>query len=89
MHNLIIGPFFFAEKSITVPINLDLLQLYVIPKLKHLQQTSFQQGGAPPHCSLDLQEHLDNVFPNRWIGCNGPISWSPQSPDVTPLDFSL
>ena len=29
------------------------------------------------------------MFPNRWIGRDGPISWPPRSPDVTPLDFFL
>ena len=90
MHNRIILPFLFAEKSITSPIYLDLLQFYVIPQLEHLQPNIlFQQDGAPPHWSLDVREYLDNVFPNRWIGRDGPISWPPRSPDVTPLDFFL
>jgi len=32
---------------------------------------------------------LDATFPNRWIGRDGPAPWSPQSPDITPLNFFL
>jgi len=32
---------------------------------------------------------LDATFPNRWIRRDGPTSWSPQWPDITPLDFFL
>lgn len=32
---------------------------------------------------------MDLVFPNRWIGRDGPILWPPRSPDLTPLDFFL
>ena len=32
---------------------------------------------------------MDASFPNRWIGRDGPIHWSPQSPDITPLDFFI
>jgi hypothetical protein len=28
-------------------------------------------------------------FPGRWVGRDGPISWHPRSPDITPLDFFL
>ena len=28
-------------------------------------------------------------FSDRWIGRDGPISWPPCSPDITPLDFFL
>ena len=34
MHDKIIGAFFFAEKSITAQIYLDLLREYVSPQLK-------------------------------------------------------
>jgi len=32
---------------------------------------------------------LDAAFPNRWIGRDGPTSWPPRSPDITPFDFFL
>ena len=37
MHDKIIGPFFFAEKSITAQIYLDLLTEYVSPQLEQYQ----------------------------------------------------
>lgn len=32
---------------------------------------------------------LNKIFPGRWIGRGGPISWSARSPDLTPLDYFL
>ena len=32
---------------------------------------------------------MNKTFPDRWIGCDGPILWLPRSPDITPLDFFL
>ena len=29
------------------------------------------------------------LYPNRWFGRGGPISWPARSPDMTPLDFYL
>lgn len=49
----------------------------------------FMHDGAPPHFSLQVREHLNNVFQNKWIGRGGPIPWPPRSPDFNPLDFFL
>ncbi|GFW07589.1 DUF4817 domain-containing protein [Trichonephila clavipes] len=49
----------------------------------------FQQDGAPSHYARHVREHLDRTFPNRWIGCGGPVAWPPRSPDLSPLDFLL
>ena len=46
-------------------------------------------NGAPPHWGLVVREFLDQTFPNRWIGRDGPIAWPPRSPDLTPLDFFM
>jgi len=46
-----------------------------------------QQDGAPPHNSNVVKNFLKSQFPEKWIGTNGPISWPPRSPDLTPLDF--
>ena len=90
MHDKIIGPFFFAEKSITALIYLDVLTEYVSPKLKQYQpQVIFPRGGAPPHWGLEVHQFLNETFPDRWIGCDGPISWPPRSPDITQWDFFL
>ena len=90
MCNRIIGPFFFHEASITADVYLDLLTEYVAPQLIEFQPTIiFQQHGAPPHWGLHVCEFLNETFPNRWIGRDGPIPWSPRSPNITFLDFFL
>ena len=90
MHNQIIGPFIFAESTITANIYLDMLKHYVVPQLEEFQpRVVFQQDGAPPPWGLIVRDFLNKTFPNRWIGRNGPTPWTPRSPDITPLDFFL
>ena len=90
MHNQIIGPFIFAESTITANIYLDMLKHYVVPQLEEFQpRVVFQQDGAPPHWGLIVCDFVNETFPNRWIGRNGPTPWPPRSPDITPLDFFL
>ena len=73
MHDKIIGPFFFAESSISANIYLDMLTHYAVPQLAEFQPNIiFQQDGAPPHWGLRVREFLNEVFPNRWIGRDGP-----------------
>jgi hypothetical protein len=36
-----------------------------------------------------LEMHLNDTFPNRWIGRGSTINWPPRSPDLTPLAFCL
>lgn len=47
----------------------------------------FMHDGAPPHFSLIVREHLNRVYPNKWIGRSGPVSWPARSPDLNPMDF--
>ncbi|PNF28847.1 hypothetical protein B7P43_G04418 [Cryptotermes secundus] len=90
MHDQVIGPFFFAEKTAISVIYLDMLQNFVYPQIETLQsEIIFQEDGAPPHWSTIIREALDKHFPGRWIGRGSPISWPPRSPDITPLDFFL
>lgn len=90
LHNTVIGPFFFSENSVTADIYLDMLQLFVIPQLSDLQpNVIFQQDGAPPHWGLCVRDFLNETFPDRWIGRDGPTPWPPRTPDITPLDFFL
>ena len=90
MHNCIIGPFFFSESTVDSAVYLDMLQEFAVPQLEHLQpDVIFQQDGAPPHWSLNVRQFLDEKFPGRWVGRDGPIPWPPRSPDLTPLDFFL
>ncbi|GFU56812.1 transposable element Tcb1 transposase [Trichonephila clavipes] len=37
-------------------------------------------------CVRDL---LDRTFPNRWIGCGGPVTWPSRSSDFPSLDVFL
>ena len=88
MHEKIIGPFFFAEKSIAAQIYLDVLTEYVSPQLEQYQpQVIFQQDGAPPHRGLEVRQFLNETFPD-W-GIERGVPWPPRSPDITPLDFFL
>ncbi|GBN46861.1 hypothetical protein AVEN_83923-1 [Araneus ventricosus] len=47
----------------------------------------FQQEGAPPYWGSLVRDFVDETFPDRWIGSDGPTTWPPRSPDITPLDF--
>jgi hypothetical protein len=49
----------------------------------------FQQDGAPAHNAIIVEQYLNQIFPNRWIGTNGLVPWPARSPDLTPLDFFL
>jgi hypothetical protein len=90
MFSLIIGPFFFAESTVTKETHLDMLQQFVVPQVEDLQPTViFRQDGAPPHWGRIVRDCLDVTFPNRWPGRDGPLAWPPRSPDITPLDLFL
>jgi hypothetical protein len=82
------GPFFFQEKTVNSTNYLDMLELFAVLQVAHLQpNVFFQQDGAPPHCGLTVRKSLNKTFPNRWIRRDGPITWLPRSPDITPLDI--
>jgi hypothetical protein len=87
-HDGVVGPFFFAEQTVTSHSYLDMLQLYEVPQLEQQgAEVIFQHNGAPPHYSVTVREFLDVTFPQRWIGRGGWLPWPPRSPDLTPLDF--
>ena len=88
MHDKIIGPFFFAKKSITAQIYLDVLTKYVSPQVEQYQsQVIFQRDDAAPHWGVKICQFLNEIFRDRWIGRDGPIPWRPRFFDITPLDF--
>jgi hypothetical protein len=90
MHDRVIGPFVFAEDTVTGANYYDMIHEYLLPQVLELQPNIiFQQDGAPPHWSLQIRHLLNRHFRGRWIGCGGPITWPPRSPDITPLDFFL
>lgn len=90
----VIGPHYLPD-NLNGDNYLDFLQnelpelLADVPHFDEDRQIVFQQDGCPAHWRLTVREHLDNAFPNSWIGRDGPIPWPPRSPDLTPLDFYI
>lgn len=88
-----IGPFYLPD-NLNGDNYLEFLQndlpniLDDIP-LNVRENIIFQNDGCPAHFRLAVREFLDQTFPNRWIGRNGPILWPARSPDLTPLDFHV
>ena len=81
---------FFNEPTTIATVYLDMLEGYVTPQLQEFQPwVLFQQDGAPPHWELIVRTFLDETFPDRWIGRDGPSPWSSRSPDITSLDSFL
>ena len=84
------GPFFFTEPTVTGISYLDMLENYIMP---HQHQDMdrdfiFKQGGARPHFHHEVTFYLNRTVV-AVIGHGRMIAWPPQSPDLTPLDFSL
>ncbi|KFM65919.1 hypothetical protein X975_00306, partial [Stegodyphus mimosarum] len=79
MHDQVIGPFFFTEKTVSSVVYLDMLENFVFPQLEELQPHVFlQQDGAPPYWGIIVHSSLNDHFTGRWIGRGGPIPWPPQ-----------
>lgn len=81
--NRINGDDFYQFLAIDLDELLDDLPLGVLHSLL------LQLDGAPPHFALRVRNWLNENFPDRWIGRQGPILWPPRSPDLNPLDFFL
>lgn len=60
-----------------------------VPVYNENRPIVFQQDGCPAHWRIAVRDYLDDVFPNSWIGRDGPIPWPARSPDLTPLDFYI
>lgn len=65
----------------------ELCEAEEVPILDMDRAIIFQQDGCPAHWTLNVREHLNNSFPDSWIGRGGPIPWPARSPDLTPVDF--
>jgi len=89
----VIGPYFF-DGTVTGQSYFQFLQnefpvlLENVPLDTRLRMW-FQQDGAPAHFARVVRNYLNVLFPQRWIGRNGYVSWPARSPDLTPLDFYL
>jgi hypothetical protein len=45
--------------------------------------------GFSPHSGSEVMEFFNENCEGRWIGRNGMVAWSAESPDGSPLDFFL
>lgn len=89
LNNHIIGPL-IIDGNLNSQKYLELLRNQVVPVLNeqfNIEETWFQHDGCPAHNSIQVTNYLNEIFPNRWIGNNGPIKWPPRSPDLAPNDF--
>lgn len=86
----LIGPYFLPER-LNGELYLHFLQNnlpdLLLPVLGEEGRITFQHDGCPAHFLRDVRNHLNDVFPNAWVGRGGPIPWPARSPDLTPLDF--
>lgn len=48
----------------------------------------FMQDGDLPHFSQAVRVYFYS-FSKSMVGRGGVIAWSPRSPDINPLDFSI
>ena len=66
--DMVVGPFFFDEKTFTEAIFLKMLKSQIIPSIWEKQpDMMFQLDGAPPHWSLVVRERPDTAFPGRFF----------------------
>ena len=42
---------------------------------------------APVHFAISIRQYLDKTFPERWIGRDSPVKWTPRSLDLNLLDL--
>ena len=89
------GPYFFDENTFTGTTYLQMLQNWLLPRLRaDSNDFILQQDGAPPHWNREVRRFLNHELPQRWIGRNGPADlalhqWLPRSPDLSVCDFFL
>ena len=91
--DMLIGPVILDDRM-TGQSYLDFLQNELPKQLADVPLATriamyFQHDGAPSHYTRHVMQHLNDTFPNRWIGRGSTINWPPRSPDLTPLDFCL
>ena len=96
--NRIIGPYFFKDKSgnrVTVDTDryIALMRTKFIPALRRkrgvdMNSVTYQQDGAPPHCSDRSLEYLRRYFPgDRLISRRTDFPWPPYPPDLNAPDY--
>ena len=50
--------------------------------------TYFQHDEAPSHYTRHVMQHLNDIFPSRWISRGSAINWPTRSP-VNPIRILL
>ncbi|KAJ8914916.1 hypothetical protein NQ315_016070 [Exocentrus adspersus] len=97
LHNHVIGPYIF-QGSVTGEVFLNFLRNDFPRLIQHvpdfiINRMWLQLDGAPApspaHFSVTVRHHLNEHFPNAWIGRQGPTAWPPRSADLTPMDYFL
>ena len=91
--DVLIGPV-ILDGRMTGQNYLDFMQNELPEQLENVPLTTriamyFQHDGAPSHYTRHVMQHLNDTFPNRWIGRGSTINWPLRYPDLTPLDFCL
>ncbi|XP_067207843.1 uncharacterized protein [Linepithema humile] len=64
-----------------LPILLENVPLHVRAEL------IYQHDGAPAHYSRQARQILNALFPEKWMGRGGPVTWPTRSPDLNVLDY--
>lgn len=87
----LVGPIFY-EGTLDANRYLDFLNNEISELLGDLPlalraQMYYHHDGAPPHNGRNVVAFMNNEYPGRWLGTNGPIPWPARSPDLNPLDF--
>ena len=91
----LIEPYFFHKNGARISVNQytykDCVSWFVEELKSHrkLARSYFMQDGATPHTAITTRTVIKQIFGNRVVGKHFPISWPPNSPDLTPADFWL
>lgn len=89
-NNSIIGPFFIANGADEEGNYLNMLENEAGPALDNVAEDDevwWYQDGPLSRLSSNVQESLNETFPDRWIGKGGPIALPPASPDLSPMGY--
>jgi hypothetical protein len=91
--NKLIGPYILPPRLNAVNyldfLNNQLAILLEDVPLLTRQNMWYLHDGAPAHFAREVRTWLDQNFPERWIGRNGPVLWPPRYPDLNRCDFFL
>ena len=77
--DVLIGPV-ILDGRMTGQNYLDFMQNELPEQLENVPLTTriamyFQHDGAPSHYTRHVMQHLNDTFPNRWIGRGSTINW--------------